>query len=261
MTWRWIPPITTDGATQMALDCWMLQQLIAGGPPILRLYAWSRPTLSLGLHQRRLEPHWPALVQEGVIDLVRRPSGGRAVLHAGELTYGLVCRPTSRRREEAYRQACLWLQEAFAALGQPLHFGGGAPRQAQARRSCFATGTAADLVHSDGAKRVGSAQLWRGPALLQHGSLLLQPDRSLWRLVFGDEPPRLPPLPGEATTPGEGGPGGEPCAATVSGLQRQLRRAAERSLCEGPMQEQALSGVEWRAVERIRAQRRGLPPA
>ena len=68
------------------------------------------------------------------------------------------------------------LQEAFAALGQPLRFGGDGPRQAQARSSCFASGTAADLVHLDGAKRIGSAQLWRGPALLQHGSLLLQPD-------------------------------------------------------------------------------------
>ena len=246
MTWRWIPPITADGATQMALDSWMLQQLIGGGDPMLRLYRWSRPTLSLGVHQRRLEPHWPALVQDGVIDLVRRPSGGRAVLHAGELTYALVCLPASCRRVEAYGQACRWLQEAFAALGQPLRFGGEGPRQAQSRSNCFASGTAADLVHLNGAKRIGSAQLWRGPALLQHGSLLLQPDDVLWRLVFGEEPPGLEPLAAQlplASLAGLGGP--DP-------LQRQLRAAAERHLCNGPLREQPLGRAEWQAVERIR---------
>ena len=239
MTWRWIPPITADGLTQMALDSWMLQQLIGGAGPMLRLYFWSRPTLSLGLHQRRLEPHWPALVNDGVIDLVRRPSGGRAVLHAGELTYSLVCLPASCRRLEAYGQACRWLQEAFAALGQPLRFGGDGPRQALASSSCFASGTAADLVHGDGSKRIGSAQLWRGPALLQHGSLLIQPEIALWRRVFGEEPPRLHPL----VHP-------EPLHA----LQEQLRASAELHLCNGSVREQPLSPAEWQAVELIRAQ-------
>jgi len=234
MTWRWIPPLTADGATQMALDTWMLQQLIDGGAPILRLYRWSRPTLSLGVHQRRLEPHWPSLVKQGVIDLVRRPSGGRAVLHAGELTYALVCRPITCRRVEAYGQACRWLQEAFAALGQPLQFGGAEPRQAQARSSCFASGTAADLVHADGAKRIGSAQLWRGPALLQHGSLLLDPPRALWLEVFGAAPPALAPLPWSEAE-----------------LEQQLRCAAEQLLCGGSLIDQPLSASEWEAVAEL----------
>jgi len=239
MTWRWIPPLTADGATQMALDRWMLQQLSEGGGPILRLYRWSRPTLSLGAHQRRLESHWPALVRQGVIELVRRPSGGRAVLHGGgELTYALACLPSSPRRLEAYGQACRWLQGAFAALGQPLHFGDAELRRAQARSSCFATGTAADLLQADGAKRIGSAQLWRGPALLQHGSLLLQPDAQLWRTVFGEEPPHLQPL-------ADGG-------LRHKDLLQQLRAAAERDLCGGPLREQALSPAEWEAVQRIR---------
>lgn len=234
MPWRWIPPLTADGATQMAIDSWMLQQLSGGAGPMLRLYHWRRPTLSLGVHQRRLEPHWPALVASGVIDLVRRPTGGRAVLHAGELTYALVCQPLSRHRVEAYRQACCWLQEAFAALGQPLQFGADGSRQAQARSNCFASGTAADLVHADGVKRIGSAQLWRGPALLQHGSVLLQPDHALWSRVFGEAPPRLAPLPP---------------------LQVPLRTAAEGHLCTGPLIDQPLNGAEWQEVEQIRAQR------
>ena len=67
------------------------------------------------------------------------------------------------------------------------------------RSSCFATATAADLVSARGAKRIGSAQLWRSGCLLQHGSILLNPPSELWELVFGAPPPRLPSLPLEAS--------------------------------------------------------------
>ena len=87
MRWRWIPPLTADASLQMAIDRWMLQQQCAGqGDPMLRLYQWSRPTLSLGRHQRQIDPRWIALAEQGRLHLVRRPSGGRAGLHAGELT-------------------------------------------------------------------------------------------------------------------------------------------------------------------------------
>ena len=211
----------------MALDTWMLDELVAGAAPMLRLYRWRRPTLSLGRHQQRLEPHWLELASAGVIDLVRRPTGGRAVLHAGDLTYALVCRPTSGKRLEAYAQACRWLQVAFEALGQPLQLGRTAPRQAQGRSSCFASATAADLVHGCGAKRIGSAQLWRGPALLQHGSVLLEPPVDLWRQVFAEDPPLLPPL---------------GCSAVE--LEAVLCDAAERSLCGGPLRVQPLTATE-----------------
>lgn len=216
----------------MAIDAWMLDQLQRGGRPCLRLYRWSRPTLSLGVHQQRLEPHWPALVQAGRMALVRRPTGGRAVLHGGDLTYALVHLPTSRHRLEAYRQACRWLQEAFDAWGQPLLLGRDTAAAAQQRSSCFASATAADLVHSNGSKRIGSAQLWRGPALLQHGSLLLQPRQHLWQQVFQQAPPALPPL-----------------DLPASALEQQLRRSAERALCGGPLQLEPLSASEWQEIQ------------
>jgi lipoate-protein ligase A len=180
----------------MALDEVLLDAVVAGGDPggpLIRLYRWSRPTLSLGYHQRRIEPHWCQLAREGTIDLVRRPSGGRAVLHAGDLTYALIWPSPGLPRLEAYRQACAWLQRAFANLDQPLAFGDHRP--AVASTNCFALATAADLVHRDGSKRIGSAQLWRRGHLLQHGSIQLEPPVALWEQLFGSPPPALAPLP------------------------------------------------------------------
>lgn len=174
----------------MAIDSWLLDQ----GEPALRLYRWQRPCLSLGLHQRHLPAHWLDLAAAGELELVRRPSGGQAVLHGGDLTYALVWPNPPRDRIAAYRQACGWLQAAFAALGQPLAFG--TTPAGLANRHCFASSTAADLVHpGGGSKRIGSAQLWRGGRLLQHGSIQLHPDRTLWRQLFAVAPPALPPLP------------------------------------------------------------------
>jgi CheY-like chemotaxis protein len=67
----------------MAIDSWLLEAslLDPAGAPALRFYRWSRPTLSLGFHQRFLPAHWRELARSGAIELVRRPSGGRAVLH------------------------------------------------------------------------------------------------------------------------------------------------------------------------------------
>ena len=185
---RWIQPCRLDGVWQMAIDAWLLE----GPAPAFRLYRWSRPTLSLGWHQRRLEPHWCDLVRRGRIDLVRRPSGGRAVLHGGDLTYAVVWPRPQGSRSAVYGRALAWLVEAFAAMGQPLRSGSQAA--SVQRSSCFATSTAADLVYATGAKRVGSAQLWRGGHLLQHGSIQLDPCPTLWRQVFGSEPPELDPM-------------------------------------------------------------------
>ena len=214
----------------MALDRWMLQQQLAGGPPMLRLYRWSVAALSLGRHQQR----WPAAWREEAVELVRRPSGGRAVLHAGELTYALVFRPPTRDRKAVYRHCCQWLQQALAQAGEPLQFGQASPAAAAQRSSCFATATAADLVTTSGAKRIGSAQLWHGPALLQHGSLLLEPPAALWQRLFQVDPPALVPLPW--------GP---------EQLEQQLRLAAEEHLCPEGLIAQPLSPEEWAAVRAL----------
>jgi lipoate-protein ligase A len=203
LRWWLMPTITADGAWQMACDSWLLQRAVEGcREPVLRFYRWSRPCLSLGFHQRHRDLRWQALVDAGRIDLVRRPSGGRAVLHAGCLTYALIWPDAPANRLDTYASACGWLQAGFAALGLPLHFGAERlPRPGRPAAggdgppaSCFALGSAADLCHANGAKRIGSAQLRRQGQLLQHGTILVDPPASLWREIFGADPPPLPAL-------------------------------------------------------------------
>jgi len=186
---RLLPTERLGGRWQMAIDAWLLDR----GEPALRLYHWQRPCLSLGRHQRRLRPHWLELAAAGRIDLVRRPTGGMAVLHGGDLTYALVWPGAPADRLLAYRQVCQWLEHTFSELGAPLQPG----RQPAGliAASCFASSTAADLVHRNGSKRIGSAQLWRRGVLLQQGSIQLDPDPGLWKELFGTSPPELEALP------------------------------------------------------------------
>jgi len=230
------------GDWQMALDDWLLDELVAArGSAVFRFYFWSVPTLSLGFHQRRLEAHWSRLEEEGRIALVRRPSGGRAVLHGGCLTYALLWPHAPGPRTVAYQLASHWLLEGCASLGHRLHFGNGAASRQSP--NCFATSTTADLVEADGVKRVGSAQLWRKGHLLQHGSLQLEPSPQLWKAVFQEDPPSLRPMP----------IGGED-------LVTHLRRAAETHLGGAAFQDQPLSCEELEAIE-LRRQRFQLTAA
>ena len=232
---RWIPTHTLPGPWQMAIDGQLLDQARADprAGAVLRLYRWSRPTLSLGFHQKTLPSHWQELAMAGAIDLVRRPTGGRAVLHGGDLSYALIWPEARGPRARIYGRCCGWLCRAFGDLGLPLRPGRSAP--SRDRSSCFATSTGADLIHSDGSKRIGSAQLWRGGCLLQHGSIQLTPPAALWERIFNEAPPKLPPLPLE-----------------IDDLESLLLRSAARCL---PLQRGGLSlrrldlnPDEWRGV-------------
>ena len=182
---RLIPNLTGDGPTQMAIDAMLLDQ--AKQAPVLRFYQWDGPWLSLGRHQRNMPQHWDQLAKEGCLRMVRRPSGGQAVLHAGGLTYALIWPSAPRRRKQAYREACQWLIDGFSQLGLPLRFGDDPALSGGS--NCFASATAADLVDPAGVKRIGSAQCWQRGRLLQHGEILLDPQPELWQLVFGEAAP------------------------------------------------------------------------
>ena len=119
-----------------------------------------------------------------VIDLVRRPTGGRAVLHQGEFTYSIVTSGGIGSKIAAYQNLCEFLIQGWRSLGVELTYGAKG-KEYRDQADCFATATGADLVLADGYKLIGSAQLIRDGALLQHGSMRLWPDLDLFKTVFG----------------------------------------------------------------------------
>lgn len=185
-TWRLIGPIEASGFTQMAIDEWLLEQHRLGHEsPCLRFYTWKPVAISLGYHQHRYPEHWNSLWwDDQLIELVRRPSGGRAVLHLRDLTYSLVISGYGGRRRDIYAQLCQFLIAGWQQLGVSLHLGGN-KQNYQRSNNCFGTTTAADLVMNNGYKVIGSAQLYRDSCILQHGSMQLAPNSDLVETVFG----------------------------------------------------------------------------
>lgn len=174
--WHLIPSgRPASGERQMAVDLALLDAHRAHEvPATLRFYTWERPTISLGYAQRP-QSGWIARVQEFGYPMIRRPTGGRAVLHAGELTYAVVASPDwglSGGVAETYRQITEALAEGLRSLGIACALAPGDHGAPGGGEACFASGTRADLL-ADGRKLVGSAQLRRGEAILQHGSLRL----------------------------------------------------------------------------------------
>lgn len=192
-TWRLIPLLDARGAVQMAIDAWLIDQhQHRGHPPTLRFYTWNPAAISLGVSQRRRIPdHWQHLIWQGQpVDLVQRPTGGRGVLHQGDLTYAFVTSNMAGNRHQVYRSLCQFLINGWGQLGVPLDFG--QPSRDYGRsHNCFALATSADLVDAWGHKVIGSAQLRRGSYLLQHGSMGLEPNAELWQRVF--QTPAPPP--------------------------------------------------------------------
>ncbi|MEH2362368.1 lipoate--protein ligase family protein [Nostoc sp.] len=172
----------------MAIDLWLLKQHQSGKhPSTLRFYTWSPPAISLGYHQRQYPEYWQHLTWQGQkLDLVRRPSGGRAVLHQGDLTYAVITSGLTGNRLQVYERICEFLIQGWRSLGVELDYGT-AGRGYIHNPNCFGTATSADLVLPDGGKLIGSAQLRRDGAILQHGSIRLRSDAQLFTQVFGAE--------------------------------------------------------------------------
>jgi lipoate-protein ligase A len=180
-----------DGAWQMALDEALLDRLARGaGRPGLRFYRFAPATLSLGRHQPLEAAADPAWCRSRGVDLVRRPTGGGAVLHeAGDLTYALVAPlgppGPGAAVSEVSSAIARALQAGLARLGVDSEIvergAGGRPRDAVA---CFARPSRHELLWR-GRKLTGSAQLRRRRAVLQHGSLPLSLDPERQRRATG----------------------------------------------------------------------------
>ncbi|MEH2162360.1 MAG: biotin/lipoate A/B protein ligase family protein [Nostoc sp.] len=172
----------------MAIDRWLLEQHQSGKhPSTLRFYTWSPSAISLGYHQRQYPEYWQNLTWQGQkLDLVRRPTGGRAVLHQGDLTYAVITSGITGNRLQVYEKICEFLIQGWRSLGVELDYGTEG-RGYIHNPNCFGTATSADLILPDSTKLIGSAQLRRSGTILQHGSMRLQPNAELFAQVFGAE--------------------------------------------------------------------------
>jgi lipoate-protein ligase A len=159
----------------------------AGGPPTLRFYQWSQPTLSLGAGQKLPEQLSLERLHSLGLAVVRRPTGGRAVLHGGDLTYCVVAGEKDgfpNSVTEVYRRLCRGLQAGLARLGV-FTFPGTPLSPHRPGFNCFAGAATGDLTWQ-GKKFLGSAQVWQGRTFLQHGAILLSSQEDLWRQLLGE---------------------------------------------------------------------------
>jgi lipoate-protein ligase A len=165
----------------MAVDVALMQRARTTGESVFRVYSWSSPTLSLGRNQRAAGLYDPAVLAARDVAVVRRPTGGRAILHWREITYSVTAPangvPALHRTYAAINEVLL---QALRRLGAAVEVAAGPNRERMPDAlPCFARPSAGEIVLSGGGKVVGSAQYREDGALLQHGSILLEDDQSL----------------------------------------------------------------------------------
>lgn len=169
----------------MAVDRAVLSARDAGtAPPTLRLYRWRVPTITLGRFQRLDDVDFAAVRELG-FDVVRRPTGGRGVLHDHELTYSVVANAEDgvpRGTARSYAHLCGALVEAYRHLGVNASLTE-RERGAAGSGACYLHATRADLSFGV-AKLSGSAQVWGRDSVLQHGSFVISRDLAAEARVF-----------------------------------------------------------------------------
>ena len=189
-TWRLIVTPPATGAENMALDEALMDRARETGDWVLRIYSWSTPTLSLGRNQSARGRYDLARMCELGLGIVRRPTGGRAILHAREITYSVTA-PVSDAGDlkQSYMRINRLLLEGLQSLGVDAEVAEPTSRSpTPGMAPCFDQPSAGELTVG-GRKLAGSAQ-WRADgALLQHGSILIADDQSqLSSLAIGGGP-------------------------------------------------------------------------
>ncbi|NRD80727.1 lipoate--protein ligase family protein [Bacillus sp. BRMEA1] len=184
--WRFIDSGNCSPSFNMALDEALLDWHSTGKiPPVIRFYGWNPPTLSVGYFQKVEKEIDLEAVREHKLGFVRRPTGGRGVLHEHELTYSVIVSEDHpempKSVTEAYRVISEGLLKGFQLLGLEAYFA--VPKTAAEREAlknprsavCFDAPSWYELV-VEGRKVAGSAQTRQKGVILQHGSILLDLD-------------------------------------------------------------------------------------
>ena len=177
------------GKENMQIDSDLLENAIKTSQqePVFRLYGWKPSCVSLGRNQNDNFVD-TELLRSLNIDIVRRLTGGRALLHADEITYSYVCPVLSLKNGEnvsqSYKEISQILIDGLKHLGIELEFGG--TRKVQGHKDyCMLVSTGADLCYEN-KKLIGSAQFRKNGYILQHGSILYDYDKNLLEKIFNE---------------------------------------------------------------------------
>lgn len=180
----WLDDTARPGWQNMAIDTALLD-LAGEGRAVLRLYRWEPFCLSFGRHEPAARRYGRDRVTALGIDVVRRPTGGRAVWHARELTYAVAAPAGLGSLREMYRSVHSMLADAVRRLGAPAVLAAMPARLPRPGDGpCFAVPVGGEVTVK-GRKVVGSAQVRRGEAFLQHGSMLLEDSQELVHRLAG----------------------------------------------------------------------------
>lgn len=187
---KFIPYEVLTGKENMQKDSDLLDFAIAEkiDYPIFRLYGWSPACVSLGRNQQDsfIDKRF---LKDTNVDLVKRLTGGRALLHDDEITYSFICPVSYLKHGEnvtkSYIEISKFLINKFAKLGIELDFGASKPVHTKFDY-CMLISTGADLCYK-GKKLIGSAQCRKEGYILQHGSILYDYNRELLEKIFHEE--------------------------------------------------------------------------
>jgi lipoate-protein ligase A len=185
--WINFPYKIFSGKENMAIDHNLSENFLKFNKPILRFFAWKKPTLSIGFHQKEENFDLNHLASLDY-DFVRRPTGGRAIFHDEELTYSIIF-PKTMPKEDLYKKIHVAFNNGFEKLGLKLDLERKNSDLAKFYKtkeslSCFSASAKYETAHN-GKKFIGSAQRIYDHAILQHGSIMLG-DSFLKVMDFGN---------------------------------------------------------------------------
>ena len=227
----------------MSVDEALLLESSSAGP-VLRLYTWRAPAFSLGYRQPA--PTWLGRCDELGVEIVRRVTGGGAVLHARDLTYAVIAPIGTPKIPDDLAGSYVWVRARLLAGLQAAGFQARAARaQPGAARLdlCFAGATGFE-VELDGRKLIGSAQRRTPHAFLQHGSIRIADDSALYRALTGSAPAPAPPMGLDADVLRE---------ALVQSFSAALGQPLEPALLSPPERARAETRMAQRRLDRLAA--------
>jgi lipoate-protein ligase A len=248
MNWRLLLTPPLGGADNMALDEALMDRARLSREAVFRVYEWAEPTLSFGRNQTAVGAYDPEVARARGVAVVRRPTGGRALLHHREFTYSVTAPVESAPSlRESYHRINRLLVTGLRQLDVPVTIAAPVGRAMRPTAApCFEQPAAGELI-VNGRKLVGSAQ-WRDEgAMLQHGSILVEDDQHMVAELSGN--PLMQPPPAATLHEAMGRrPTIEEVAAALFDAVRSLEC---RTACELEM-DSDLDQSTQRALERYR---------